>query len=71
MAPLAVAIDAIEQGLVNRSRRVVAPPSVALVLHTRMVAQRLLDRTSRRGLEEALRIAREENAPLTTELPER
>jgi NAD(P)-dependent dehydrogenase (short-subunit alcohol dehydrogenase family) len=71
MTPLAVAIDAIEQGVVNRSRRVVAPRSVALVLHTRMVSQRLLGRASRRGLDDALRIAREENAPLTTELPER
>jgi NAD(P)-dependent dehydrogenase (short-subunit alcohol dehydrogenase family) len=71
LTPLAVAIDAIEQGIVNRSRRVVAPRSVALTLHSRMIAQRLLERASRRGLDDALAIARVENAPLTTELPAR
>jgi hypothetical protein len=48
---------------------VVAPRSVAFVLHTRMLAQRVVDRAARRGLEDALAIAREEQAPLTTELP--
>jgi hypothetical protein len=40
-----------------------------LALHTRMLAQRIVDRAARRGLEDALAIAREEPAPLTTELP--
>jgi NAD(P)-dependent dehydrogenase (short-subunit alcohol dehydrogenase family) len=71
VTPLAVGIDAIEQGIVGRSRRVVAPRSVALMLHSRMIAQRLLERASRRGLDDALAIARVENAPLTTELPPR
>ncbi len=71
MTPLPVAIDAIEQGILNRSRRVVAPRSVALALHTRMLAQRMLERRARRGLDDVLAIARVENAPLTTELPRR
>jgi NAD(P)-dependent dehydrogenase (short-subunit alcohol dehydrogenase family) len=71
VTPLSVAIDAIEQALVNRSRRVVAPRSVALVLHTRMLAQRMLERRAGGGLDDALAIARVEKAPLTTELPRR
>ena len=71
MTPLPVAIDAIEQGVLNRSRRVVAPRSVARVLHARMLAQRLLERRARRGLDDVLAIARVENAPLTTQLPRR
>jgi hypothetical protein len=34
-----------------------------------MLAQRFVDRAARRGLDDALEIAREEHAPLTTELP--
>jgi NAD(P)-dependent dehydrogenase (short-subunit alcohol dehydrogenase family) len=71
LTPLPVAVDAIEQGIVNRSRRVVAPRSVTLVLHTRMLAQRTHERRERRGLDDALAAARAENAPLTTELPQR
>ena len=71
MTPLPVAIDAIEQGVLNRSRRVVAPRSVARVLHTRMLTQRILERRARRGLDDVLAIARVENAPLTTQLPRR
>jgi NAD(P)-dependent dehydrogenase (short-subunit alcohol dehydrogenase family) len=69
VTPLEVGIDAIERGIANRSRRVVAPGSVAIALHTRMLAQRFVDRAARRGLDDALEIAREEHAPLTTELP--
>jgi NAD(P)-dependent dehydrogenase (short-subunit alcohol dehydrogenase family) len=69
VSPLAVGIEAIERGVGSRSRIVVAPRSVAFALHTRMLAQRVVDRAARRGLEEALAIAREEHAPLTTELP--
>jgi len=69
VSPLEVGIEAIERGVGLRSRIVVAPRSVAFALHTRMFAQRVVDRAARRGLEEALEIAREEHAPLTTELP--
>ncbi|MGZ4180223.1 MAG: SDR family NAD(P)-dependent oxidoreductase [Solirubrobacteraceae bacterium] len=69
VSPLAVGIEAIERSVGLRSRIVVAPRSVAFALHTRMFAQRVVDRAARRGLEEALEIAREEHAPLTTDLP--
>jgi NAD(P)-dependent dehydrogenase (short-subunit alcohol dehydrogenase family) len=69
MAPLAVAVDAIERGVERRSRRVTAPGWVAGVLPLRMLAQRLVDIGSRRGLEEALAVAREEHAPLSTAQP--
>lgn len=71
VSALDVGIEAIERGVASRSRTVVAPRSVAFVLHTRMLAQRVVDRAARRGLEDALAIAREEHAPLTTELPNR
>ena len=69
VSPLEVGIEAIERGVASRSRIVVAPRSVAFALHTRMLAQHVVDRAARRGLEDALAIAREEHAPLTTELP--
>ncbi|MGZ4187167.1 MAG: SDR family NAD(P)-dependent oxidoreductase [Solirubrobacteraceae bacterium] len=71
VSPLEVGIEAIERGVASRSRTVVAPRSVAFALHTRMLGQRVVDRAARRGLEDALAIAREEQAPLTTELPNR
>ena len=71
VSPLGLGIEAIERGVGSRSRTVVAPRSVAFALHTRMLAQRFVDRAARRGLDEALSIARDENAPLTTELPPR
>src|SRR5262249_26214230 len=71
ITPLPIAVDAIERGVAARSRRVVAPRSVATMLHTRMLLQRVVERVGSRGLDEALNIAREENAPLTTELPPR
>jgi NAD(P)-dependent dehydrogenase (short-subunit alcohol dehydrogenase family)/alkylhydroperoxidase family enzyme len=69
VAPLRVGVNAIERGIARRSRRVVAPGWVAGVLPVRMVAQRLVERVTRVGLDDALAIARDENAPLTTELP--
>jgi NAD(P)-dependent dehydrogenase (short-subunit alcohol dehydrogenase family) len=69
-APLDLGIDAIERGVVRRSRRVVAPGWVAAILPIRMIAQRLIERVTVRGLDEALAIAREERAPLTTPLPD-
>jgi AhpD family alkylhydroperoxidase len=69
VAPLRVGIDAVERGIARRSRRVVAPGWVAGVLPVRMLAQRLVERVTRHGLDEVLEIARGEDAPLTTELP--
>lgn len=71
VAPLKVGIRAIERGIVRRSRRIVAPAWVAYVLPIRMLAQRVVELVSARGLDAALAIAREENAPLTTALPPR
>ena len=68
--PLALAIDAIERGVQRRSRRVTAPRWVAAALPLRMLLQPLLDLGGRRGLEEALAIARAEHAPLTTAQPD-
>jgi NAD(P)-dependent dehydrogenase (short-subunit alcohol dehydrogenase family) len=66
--PLEQGIDAIERGIERRSRRVVAPRWVGPILPARMLLQRLVDVGARRGLDEALAIAREEDAPLTTPL---
>jgi NAD(P)-dependent dehydrogenase (short-subunit alcohol dehydrogenase family) len=66
VTPLEVGVDAIERGIAERSRQVVAPGWVAAVLPIRTLAQRVVDRASLRGLRKALEIAREENAPLTT-----
>jgi NAD(P)-dependent dehydrogenase (short-subunit alcohol dehydrogenase family)/alkylhydroperoxidase family enzyme len=69
VAPLELGIDAIERGILSRSRRIVAPAWVAALLPVRMLAQRMVERTTRRGLDEVLQIARSEHAPLTTILP--
>ena len=66
VAPVEVAIDALERGIERRSRRIVAPRRVAAILPIRMVAQRVVDLVARRGLAEMLEIARNEEAPLTT-----
>jgi hypothetical protein len=70
VAPLELGIDAIERGIARRSHRVVAPGWVAAVLPIRMLAQRVIDRYTLPGLEDALATARGEHAPLTTEMPE-
>ncbi|MQA74973.1 MAG: SDR family NAD(P)-dependent oxidoreductase, partial [Solirubrobacterales bacterium] len=69
VAPLELGIDALERGIARRSRRIVAPGWVAGVLPARMLAQRLVEVVTRRGLEPALEIARAEDAPLTTRQP--
>jgi hypothetical protein len=69
VAPLEVGINAIVRGIERRSRRVVAPSWVGSVLPIRMAAQRIVELGARRGLDEALEIARREDAPLTTEQP--
>ncbi len=70
VAPLEVGINAIERGIARRSRRIVAPGWVGPLLPIRMVAQRVIDRYTLPGLDDALAVARDEHAPLTTELPE-
>lgn len=69
VAPLEVGIDALERGISRRSRRIVAPRWAAPVLPMRMAVQPLVDRVSQRGLRGALRVARVEDAPLTTPQP--
>jgi NAD(P)-dependent dehydrogenase (short-subunit alcohol dehydrogenase family) len=71
VTPLEVGINAIERGISRRSRRVVAPGWVAGILPVRMLAQRVIDAATRGRIDEALQIAREEHASLTTELPPR
>ena len=66
VSPLEVGIDALERGITRRSRRICAPWWVAPILPTRMTAQRLVDLATRGRVEEALRLAREERAELTT-----
>jgi AhpD family alkylhydroperoxidase len=72
VAPLSAGIDAIEKGIVRRSRRVVAPGWVAALLPTRMAAQRVIDgfltSMGARDLHAALEIARREESQLTTKL---
>jgi NAD(P)-dependent dehydrogenase (short-subunit alcohol dehydrogenase family) len=70
VAPLEVGIDALERGISRRARRIVAPRRVAPLLPLRMAVQPLLDRALQRGLDEALQVARSEQAPLTTLQPE-
>jgi NAD(P)-dependent dehydrogenase (short-subunit alcohol dehydrogenase family) len=70
VAPLKAGVNAIERGVIRRSRRVVAPAWVGPVLPLRMLVQRLVDVVASRNLDPALEIARREHAPLTTELPE-
>jgi NAD(P)-dependent dehydrogenase (short-subunit alcohol dehydrogenase family) len=66
VAPLHVAIDALERGIARRARRVVAPRSAAPLLPLRMAVQPLVDRAVQRNLAKALDIARREHAGLTT-----
>jgi NAD(P)-dependent dehydrogenase (short-subunit alcohol dehydrogenase family) len=66
VAPLKVGIDALERGIARRSRRIVAPRWAAPLLPLRMAIQPVIDRATQRRLAEALQIAREEDAPLTT-----
>jgi NAD(P)-dependent dehydrogenase (short-subunit alcohol dehydrogenase family) len=71
IAPVEPAIDAIERGIRNRSRRIVSPRWVAAALPLRMMVQRLAERQLRGRIGPALEIARTEDAPLTTPQPER
>jgi NAD(P)-dependent dehydrogenase (short-subunit alcohol dehydrogenase family) len=71
VAPVGPAIDAIERGIANRSRRIVSPRWVAAALPVRMLIQRLAERHVRGRIGPALELARSEEAPLTTPQPER
>ena len=66
VAPLRVAIDALERGITRRARRVVAPRTAAPLLPLRMAIQPVVDRAVQRNVAKALEIARGEDAPLTT-----
>jgi NAD(P)-dependent dehydrogenase (short-subunit alcohol dehydrogenase family) len=66
VAPLRLAINALEHGIARRARRIVAPAWAAPVLPLRMLAQPFIDRLVQRDLAAALEIARGEDAPLTT-----
>lgn len=70
VTPLLVGIDAVERGIARRSRRVVAPSWVGVLLPIRMLVQRGVDVGAQRGLREALQIARNEQVPLTTPQPD-
>jgi NAD(P)-dependent dehydrogenase (short-subunit alcohol dehydrogenase family) len=71
VAPVRPAIDAIERGIVRRSRRIVSPRWVAAALPLRMIVQRLAEQQVRGRIGPALEIARNEEAPLTTPQPDR
>jgi NAD(P)-dependent dehydrogenase (short-subunit alcohol dehydrogenase family) len=68
-APLKAAINAIERGIDQRSRRVYAPRWVGPLLPGRMIAQRVIDRYMGGRLGDSLEIARREHAELTTPQP--
>jgi NAD(P)-dependent dehydrogenase (short-subunit alcohol dehydrogenase family) len=70
VAPLPVAIDALERGIARRSRRVVAPAWARPLLPLRMLVQPFVDLVAQRRLAASLEIAREEHAPLTTPQPD-
>jgi NAD(P)-dependent dehydrogenase (short-subunit alcohol dehydrogenase family) len=69
VAPLHVAIDALERGIARRSKRIIAPAHVSPLVPLRMFAQPFIDRAVQHNLAPALEIARSEGAPLTTEQP--
>jgi NAD(P)-dependent dehydrogenase (short-subunit alcohol dehydrogenase family) len=71
VAPVGPAIDALERGIRDRSRRIVSPRWVGAALPVRMLVQRVVEREVRRKIGKALDIARTEEAPLTTPQPER
>jgi NAD(P)-dependent dehydrogenase (short-subunit alcohol dehydrogenase family) len=70
VAPIDVAIDALERGIARRARRVVAPAWVAPLLPLRMAVQPLVGRVAQGNLAAALELARYEHAPLTTPQPD-
>lgn len=71
VSPVGPAIDALERGIVNRSRRIVSPRWVGPLLPIRMLAQRFVELQLRRGFAETLEIARAERPAFTTPQPPR
>jgi NAD(P)-dependent dehydrogenase (short-subunit alcohol dehydrogenase family) len=70
VSPVGPAIDALERAIAKRSRRVVSPRWVGLVLPFRELAQRFVEmQIGRRRLERALELARSERADFTTPQP--
>ncbi len=67
--PVEPAIDALERGIRRRARRIVSPSWVGPVLPIRMLAQRVVELTLRRGFAKTLEIARREQATFTTPQP--
>jgi NAD(P)-dependent dehydrogenase (short-subunit alcohol dehydrogenase family) len=65
-APVKVAIDALEEGIKKRKRRIVAPFWVEYLLHIRGIAQHLVELGSRARIEKALEIAVKEKVEFTT-----
>lgn len=71
IAPLGPAIDALERAILRRRRQIVSPWWVAGVLPFRPIAQRAVEYALRHGVEQAVEIARTENAGFTTDQPSR
>ncbi|WP_405487548.1 SDR family NAD(P)-dependent oxidoreductase [Nocardia sp. NBC_00511] len=71
IAPLGPAIDAVEHALARRSRRIVSPYWVSLVLWCRPLAQWLVEFSLRDGVAGGLDIARTEPAAFSTTQPAR
>jgi NAD(P)-dependent dehydrogenase (short-subunit alcohol dehydrogenase family) len=66
-SPLSVAVDALEAGIAKRAKRIHAPSWLAPVTYLGPVAQMAVELWARPGkVADALRIARNENAPFTT-----
>ena len=66
VSPVEPAIDAIERGIAQRSRRIVYPRWGTAVLLFRMPVQRFVEWQVRRNTEKSLELARDEHAELTT-----
>ncbi|MFE9582923.1 SDR family NAD(P)-dependent oxidoreductase [Nocardia sp. NPDC006044] len=71
VAPLGPAIDSVEKAIARRRRQVVSPWWVAVVLPFQPIAQCVIEIALRRGVRRALEIARNEEAPFTTDQPDR
>lgn len=71
IAPLGPAIDGLERALARRSRRVISPHWVGLVLDFRVIGQRVIDYALRHGVAPGLDIALTERVDFTTEQPAR
>jgi NAD(P)-dependent dehydrogenase (short-subunit alcohol dehydrogenase family) len=69
VAPLKVAIDALEHGITRRARRIVAPRTARPLLPFRMAVQPMIELGAQRRLPQALAIARREAVELTTPQP--